>query len=383
MILFNKPFVPAVSIEYCNKVLTGIHQQGDGIFTEQVQDKLEEIMQGGKTLLTPSCTHALEMASMLIDLKPGDEVILPSFTFTSAALAITKFGATPVFVDIDRDTKGINVQEVMKAITPRTRAISWVNYAGVPPRLKEIVALAKSYDLFLIEDNAHGLGGGFLDEPLGTVGDFSTHSFHATKNFQCGEGGSLTVNNSDLVERAMIIREKGTDRRKFLKGEVQKYQWIEKGSSYLLAESLAAILLGQLEMFSWIQGQRAELWEKYFDFFQNRVESRYFRLPFQPVGVKNSSHMFYLEFASPTERSAFSSAATKNGIQTTFHYVPLHSSLGGVKYGTSLGNFENTNSVSSTLLRFPMYPNMDGNLWDQLTKTWDLYVQTSPSIIQD
>ena len=379
MILFNMPFVPAASIEYNNKVLNSIHQQGDGIYTEQVQDRLAEIMRGGETLLTPSCTHALEMASMLIDLKPGDEVILPSFTFTSAALAITKFGATPVFVDIDRDTKGINGEEVEKAITPRTRAISWVNYAGVPPSLKEIATLAKSFNLFLIEDNAHGLGGGSLDEPLGTVGDFSTHSFHATKNIQCGEGGSLTVNNPDLFERAMIIREKGTDRRKFLKGEVQKYQWIDKGSSYLLAESLAAILLGQLDIFSWIQEQRTQLWNKYFEFFQDRVDSKCFTLPFQPAGINNSSHMFYLEFANPTERSAFSAAATRNSIQTTFHYVPLHSSLGGVKYGISSGNFENTNSVSSTLLRFPLYPNMDRNLWDQLTKTWDLYLETSPS----
>jgi dTDP-4-amino-4,6-dideoxygalactose transaminase len=379
MILFNKPFVPTASIEYSRKVLNSIHQQGDGTYTEQVQERLAEIMRGGKSLLTPSCTHALEMASMLIDLKPGDEVILPSYTFTSAALAITKFGATPVFVDIDRDTKGINVEEVKKAITTKTRAISWVNYAGVPPSLKEIVSLAKSHDLFLIEDNAHGLGGGSLDEPLGTMGDFSTHSFHATKNIQCGEGGSLTVNNPDLFERAMIIREKGTDRRKFLNGEVQKYQWIEKGSSYLLAESLAAILLGQLEIFSWIQGQRSELWKKYFDFFQDRVEPKYYRLPFQPVGMINSFHMFYLEFANAAERSAFSLAATRTGIQTTFHYVPLHSSLGGVRYGTSMGNFEITNSVSSTLLRFPLYPNMDGNLWDLLTKTWDLYVKTSPS----
>ncbi len=250
MIPFNVPYVSEASKQYVLEALASRHQQGDGPFTAKASKIVSDLVGGGHVLLTPSCTHALEMASMLANLGPGDEVILPSYTFTSAATAVTKFGATPVFVDIEMETKGIDVNQVREAITPRTKAISWVNYAGVAPDVEGLQSLAKEFNLILIEDNAHGLGGTFKGKPLGSFGDFATQSFHATKNIQCGEGGALIINNRRFIERAEIIREKGTDRSKFIRGEVQRYQWVDQGSSYLLAESLAAILLGSLEKFT-------------------------------------------------------------------------------------------------------------------------------------
>ena len=218
MIPFNVPYVPEASKRYVLEALESNHQQGDGPFTAKASKMVSDLVGGGHVLLTPSCTHALEMASMLANIGPGDEVILPSYTFTSAATAITKFGATPVFVDIEMETKGIDVNQVRDAITPRTRAISWVNYAGVPPDIEGLQSLAKEFNLLLIEDNAHGLGGSYKGKPLGSFGDFATQSFHATKNIQCGEGGALVINNPKYIERAEIIREKGTDRSRFVRG---------------------------------------------------------------------------------------------------------------------------------------------------------------------
>jgi dTDP-4-amino-4,6-dideoxygalactose transaminase len=259
LIPFNVPYVPEISKQYVLEALESNHQQGDGPFTEQASKIVSNLVGGGHVLLTPSCTHALEMASMLANFGPGDEVILPAYTFTSAATAVTKFGATPVFVDIERVTKGIDVNQVRESITPRTKAISWVNYAGVAPDIDELQRLAKEFDLLLVEDNAHGLGGSYKGKPLGSFGDFATQSFHATKNIQCGEGGAIVINNPKFIERAEIIREKGTDRSKFIRGEVQKYQWVDQGSSYLLAESLSAVLLGQLELFDEIQEYRRKV----------------------------------------------------------------------------------------------------------------------------
>ena len=261
MIPFNVPYVSAMSKQYVLEALASNHQQGDGPFTLKASKIISNLVGNGHVLLTPSCTHALEMASMLANIGPGDEVILPSYTFTSAATAITKFGATPVFVDIEMETKGIDVNQVRQAITPKTKAISWVNYAGIAPDINGLKILAKEFDLILIEDNAHGLGGSYQGEPLGSFGDFATQSFHATKNIQCGEGGALIINNPKYIERAEIIREKGTDRSKFIRGEVQKYQWVDQGSSYLLAEVLAAQLLGQLESFDKIQSSRKKTCE--------------------------------------------------------------------------------------------------------------------------
>jgi len=259
LIPFNVPYVPDASKKYVLEALESNHQQGDGPFTGKASKMLSDFVGGGHVLLTPSCTHALEMASMLANIGPGDEVILPSYTFTSAATAITKFGATPIFVDVELDTKGIDVNKARDAITPRTKAISWVNYAGVAPDIEGLKVLSEEFNLILIEDNAHGLGGSYKGKPLGSFGDFATQSFHATKNIQCGEGGALVVNNPKFIERAEIIREKGTDRSKYTRGEVEKYQWVDQGSSYLLAETLTAILLGQLEFFDQIQESRRKI----------------------------------------------------------------------------------------------------------------------------
>jgi dTDP-4-amino-4,6-dideoxygalactose transaminase len=256
LIPFNKPYVPEVSKRYALEVLESNHQQGDGPFTARASKMVSNLVGGGHVLLTPSCTHALEMASMLGNIGPGDEVILPSYTFTSAATAVAKFGATPVFVDIEKETKGIDVNQVRDALTAKTKAVSWVNYAGVAPDIEGLQSLAKEFDLLLIEDNAHGLGGSYKGRPLGSFGDFATQSFHATKNIQCGEGGALVINAPHFIERAEIIREKGTDRKKYVNQEVQKYQWVDHGSSYLMAEVLAAQLLGQLENFEMIQKRR-------------------------------------------------------------------------------------------------------------------------------
>ena len=288
------PYVPEESKKYVLEALESNHQQGDGPFTSKASKIVSNLVGGGHVLLTPSCTHALEMASMLANIGPGDEVILPAYTFTSAATAVTKFGATPVFVDIETETKGIDVSQVREAITPRTKAISWVNYAGVAPDIEGLQSLAKEFNLLLIEDNAHGLGGSYKGRPLGSFGDFATQSFHATKNIQCGEGGALVLNNSKYIDRAEIIREKGTDRSRFIRGEIQKYQWLDEGSSYLLAESLAAVLLGQLEEFSKIQEARESTIERYL--IGTKLIREKFELPDEAIYSKpyGTSHMLSL-----------------------------------------------------------------------------------------
>jgi dTDP-4-amino-4,6-dideoxygalactose transaminase len=349
LIPFNVPHVPEISKQYVLEVLESNHQQGDGPFTERASKMISDLVGGGHVLLTPSCTHALEMASMLANLGPGDEVILPSYTFTSAATAVAKFGATPVFVDIEMDTKGIDVNLVREAITPKTKAISWVNYAGVAPDIDGLQSLAREFDLLLIEDNAHGLGGSYKGKPLGSFGDFATQSFHATKNIQCGEGGALVINNQKFFERAEIIREKGTDRSKFIRGEAKKYQWVDQGSSYLLAESLSAVLLGQLESFNEIQNARSQ------------ICARYANLQI-PEGTKLSgssanevAHMFYLQFLNDEHAVHFKAKLNELGISVSSHYQPLGNSLFMQKNGFKSIYAENSYLTSKNLVRLPLW----------------------------
>ncbi len=355
MIPFNIPYVPEISKQYVLDVLESSHQQGDGPFTTRASEMVSDLVGGGHVLLTPSCTHALEMASMLANLGPGDEVILPSYTFTSAATAISKFGATPVFVDIETATKGIDVNQVREAITPRTKAISWVNYAGVAPDIEGLQVLAKEFDLLLIEDNAHGLGGTYKGKPLGSFGDFATQSFHATKNIQCGEGGALIVNNPSYIERAEIIREKGTDRSKFIRGERQKYQWVDQGSSYLLAEALAALLVGQLENYNEIQKSRVRIWQKYFDKI-SASEDEKFTAPLSISGDEiNVAHMFYVTLPELNVREQVRVHLLESGITSTSHYFPLGNSLAGKKLGRSNRELTISLRFSETILRLPLY----------------------------
>jgi len=283
---------------------------------------------------------------------------LPSYTFTSAATAVTKFGAIPVFVDIELETKGIDVNQVKEAITPRTKAISWVNYAGVAPDIEGLQGLAKQFNLLLIEDNAHGLGGSYKGKPLGSFGDFATQSFHATKNIQCGEGGAFVINNPKFIERAEIIREKGTDRSKFTRGEVQKYQWVDKGSSYLLTESLAAILLGSLEQFTKIQASRELISKTYTDKLCDWASAYNFDLQCQSKAEINSAHMFYIVSKSKANRDRFIEYLGEKGIQSMFHYQSLADSKQGKFYKKNGSETLNSQKISNLLLRLPLYPSL-------------------------
>ena len=354
MIPFNKPYVPEASKKYVMEALESDHQQGDGPFTKRASNMISDLVGGGHVLLTPSCTHALEMASMLGNFGPRDEVILPSYTFTSAATAVTKFGATPVFVDIDPNTKGIDANQVAEAVTDNTVAISWVNYAGVAPDIEALQSISKEHNLLLIEDNAHGLGGSYKGKPLGSFGDFATQSFHATKNIQCGEGGALVVNSPQFIERAEIIREKGTDRKRFIEGVVQKYQWVDNGSSYLLAETLAAVLLGQLETFREIQLTREKQISAYEVFFKelNMSEIQKFSIG---TSLTNSSHMFYLELSEELRASFMN--RLNHLVSTSTHYVPLHGSRKGGEFKNTLKKDNQSYIFSQRVLRFPVHSN--------------------------
>lgn len=359
LIPLNVPYVPESSKQYVLEALESKHQQGDGPFTTKASKIISDLVGGGHVLLTPSCTHALEMASMLSDIGPGDEVILPSYTFTSAATAVTKFGATPVFVDIESSTKGINIQQVHEAITPKTKAISWVNYAGIVPDVEGLQNLACEYDLILIEDNAHGLGGIFKGKPLGSFGDFATQSFHASKNIQCGEGGALIINNQKFIERAEIIREKGTNRSKFMRGEIQKYQWVDHGSSYLLAENLAAVLLGQLEQIKEIQTKRDYIFDRYNKELCNWAVKNNFELSFTRTSDIHTSHMFYLVAETQQCRDLLIRKLHRLGIQASFHYQSLANSIMGSNYGPPVNPLQISQRMSSQLLRLPLYVGLD------------------------
>jgi len=355
LIPFNVPYVPDISKQYVLEVLESNHQQGDGPFTTKASKIISDLVGGGYVLLTPSCTHALEMASMLLNLGPGDEVILPSYTFTSAATAVTKFGATPVFVDIDMETKCIDINQVREVITPRTRAISWVNYAGAAPDIDGLQRISREFDLILIEDNAHSLGGSYNGKPLGSFGDFATQSFHASKNVQCGEGGALVINNQKFIERAEIIREKGTDRSKFMRREIQKYQWIDHGSSYLLAENLAAILLGQLEQITEIQKRRNEIFNRYNKELSNWGAENNLELNFTRTSDVHTAHMFYLVTETQQSRDLLIQKLHRLGIQASFHYQSLADSIMGSKYGPPAKPLQISQRMSSQLLRLPLY----------------------------
>jgi dTDP-4-amino-4,6-dideoxygalactose transaminase len=359
LIPFNVPYVPEASKKYVLEALESNHQQGDGPFTTKASKMVSDLVGGGHVLLTPSCTHALEMASMLANIGPGDEVILPSYTFTSAATAVTKFGATPVFVDIEMETKGIDVNQVRDAISPRTKAISWVNYAGVAPDIEGLQILAKEFGLLLIEDNAHGLGGTHKGKPLGSFGDFATQSFHATKNIQCGEGGALVINNPQYIERAEILREKGTDRSKFIRGEVQKYQWVDQGSSYLIAESLAAILVGQLEEFSLIQAKRQTIWNSYHSYLSEKKVQSSYSIAKLSRSSENVSHIFFVEFQSRKERELVREIMRDSGFQLSTHYEPLNQSIHGKLLGKSFTECAFSRQFSESILRFPLYPQLN------------------------
>lgn len=358
VIPFNVPYVSKHAESYLLKSIRSGKFSGDGPATQRTSKLLSQMFNDSEILLTPSCTHALEMAVRLLDISPGDEVIVPSYTFTSTANAIVLAGGVPVFVDVESITQNIDVSAVLAAITSRTRAIFCINYAGVSPFLNELKIICEENNLVLLEDNAHGLGGAGDHQPLGTFGALATQSFHETKNIQCGEGGCLVINDDRYQEKAEILREKGTNRSKFFRGQVDKYSWISEGSSWLLADTLAALLESQLNEFGEIQNSRSIAWNSYHTELQDVSDRLGIQQMYIPDNCEQTFHMYYLILNSLEQRTALIKHLQASNIQAAFHYQPLHSSDAGIKYGRSHGDFSNTVRAADCLLRLPLWAGM-------------------------
>jgi dTDP-4-amino-4,6-dideoxygalactose transaminase len=355
---FNRPSLAGREEEYMRRAVASGHLSGDGEFTRACHAFLEKELEVPAALLTTSCTHALEMAAILLQVGPGDEVILPSFTFVSTANAFVLRGARPVFADIRPDTLNLDETKLESLLTPRTKAIVVVHYAGVACEMDPILAIARRAGATVVEDNAHGLFGRYRGRFLGTFGALATQSFHETKNFTCGEGGALLVNDPALVERAEVIREKGTYRTRFFRGEVDKYTWRDIGSSYLPSELLAAFLLAQLEERERIQARRAEIWNRYAEELRDWGQERGARLPAVPPEAEHPSHIFYLILPSTQERIALITHLKARGILAVFHYLPLHLSEMGRSLGGVEGSCPVTEEMSARLLRLPLFNDM-------------------------
>jgi dTDP-4-amino-4,6-dideoxygalactose transaminase len=352
---FNKLFVNDAGRRYVAEALSSTKHSGDGPFTQRCHALLESVIGAPKVLLSTSCTHALEMAALLLRLQPGDEVIVPSFTFSSTANAFALRGARVVFGDIRRDTLNLDERQLEALITPRTKAIVVIHYAGVGCEMDVLLQIAKRYNLALIEDNAHGLFGKYRGQYLGTFGCLAAQSFHETKNFSCGEGGALIINNPNFIEHAEIIREKGTNRSRFFRGEIDKYSWVDLGSSYLPSDILAALLLSQLEAREEIQARRRRIWQTYYDALKAWADRDGVGLPFVPSYCDQAYHMFYLLLPSLKDRQALISHLRSRGILAVFHYLPLHLSEYGRRWGGKPGEFPVTEDISDRLLRLPFF----------------------------
>jgi dTDP-4-amino-4,6-dideoxygalactose transaminase len=355
---FNKPAVTGNELEYLADAIRRVHISGDGHYTSECHSFLEKELGVSKALLTTSCTHALEMAALLLDLKAGHEVILPSFTFVSTANAFVLRGARPVFADIRSDTLNLDEKQLAGLITASTRAVVLVHYGGVGCEMDQIMEIAHSRNLVVIEDNAHGLFGKYLGKHLGTFGSLATQSFHETKNFTCGEGGALLINDARYIERAEIVWEKGTNRSKFFRGEVDKYSWVDVGSSYLPSDMLAAFLLGQFEARDRIQTARQRIWGAYYGGLKEWAGRNGVRLPVVPSHCTQAYHMFYLLMPSLEARERFISRLKEHGILSVFHYLPLHLSEMGRRYGGSPGDCPVAERVSNQIVRLPFYIQM-------------------------
>jgi len=355
---FNRPSLVGTEYRYIAQALENGHISGDGAFTRRCHALLEQTLGVERALLTTSCTHALEMSALLLDAKSDDEVIVPSFTFVSTINAFVLRGARPVFADIRPDTLNIDEAQLEPLITPRTRAILVVHYAGVGCEMDEILEIAGRHGIAVIEDNAHGLFGKYRGRTLGGLGRLATLSFHETKNITCGEGGALLINAPELVERAEIIREKGTNRAKFFRGQVDKYTWVDVGSSYLPSDLLAAYLLAQLEAAESIQERRKAIWETYARDLGEWASANATRLPIVPEHCEQPFHMFYLLLPSLKERQRFIEHMREAGILSVFHYQPLHLSRMGRRYGGKPGDCPVTEDLSDRLVRLPFYTSL-------------------------
>ena len=356
---FNKPHLTGKESGLVNEALQNGHFSGDGPFTKKCCKLIERLTGCPKAILTTSCTHALELAALLLEIKPGDEVILPSFTFVSTANAFVLRGATPVFADIRPDTINMDERRLEGLITERTRAIVPVHYAGVACEMDTILSIAGKHGIPVVEDNAHGFGAKYKNRTLGTLGNLGTQSFHETKNLSCGEGGALILNQPELIDMAQIIRDKGTNRALFLRGEIDKYTWVSKGSSYALADILAAFLLAQLEEFQEIQARRKRIWEYYQEKLTPLQTSGYITLPTVPAHCVQSFHLFYLVTRTQPERNQLLDYLNGNGVNAVFHYVPLHSSKMGRQLGWSPEDCPVAEDMSRRLVRLPFFNLLD------------------------
>jgi dTDP-4-amino-4,6-dideoxygalactose transaminase len=365
--MINKKYIPFNSIsiqgDEINNLIKAIdndHLSGDGPFTKLCSEYLEEELKVNKSLITTSCTHAMEMAALILDIKEGDEILVPSYTFVSSINPFILRGATPKFIDIREDTLNIDESLIKNSLTNKTKAIVPVHYAGVGCEMDTITSLANENNLAIIEDNAHGLFGKYKNKYLGTFGDMATQSFHETKNFTCGEGGALLINTNDnnISNRAEIIREKGTNRSQFFRGDVQKYEWIDIGSSFLPSDLLAAFLYSQLKSKANIQNKRRLLWNKYFALLKDWADINNVKLPYVPDHCEQSYHMFYLIMPSTEIRNNFIDYLLNSNIKSVFHYLPLHSSEMGRKFDRDI-NLKVTDEISSRLVRMPFYTDLD------------------------
>lgn len=366
---FNKPYMTGKELWYISQAHSSGHLAGDGTFTKKCNAWLEQNIGCQKALLTLSCTAALEIAAMLADIRAGDEVIIPSYTFVSTANAFVLRGAIPVFVDVRPDTLNIDETKIEAAITERTRAIVPVHYAGVACEMDTIMDIARRHNLIVIEDAAQGIMSTYKGRPLGSIGHMAALSFHETKNIIAGEGGALLVNDPRFVERAEIIREKGTNRSQFFRGQVDKYTWVDVGSSYLPGEIVAAFLWAQMEEADMINRRRLDIWANYHQWFASLEKSGKIKRPTIPRECTHNAHMYYLIFPTLDARTAVIARLKARGIQTVFHYIPLHSSPIGKEIGRVVGDMSNTDAAGERLLRLPLWLGLETQLADVIAET--------------
>lgn len=378
-IKYSRSSVVGSELAHIKQAIESGQLAGGGHFTRRCESLLTESTGGGKVLLTSSCTSAIEMAALLLDLGPGDEVLMPSFAFASIANAVVLRGATPVFVDIDAATLNISLRDTEAAITRRTKAIFVVHYAGVVSDMTSLASLARNNGLALVEDAAQALGARFRQQPAGSFGDIAAFSFHDTKNVVAGEGGCLVVNRADLVHRAEIIREKGTNRAAFLRGEIGKYEWVDVGSSYLISELSAAFLLGQIENLGNITEKRRKMWEHYYACLRELEDSKLFRLPRIPSECEHNGHIFYLVMASAALQRDFINYMKDARIQTPFHFVPLHSAPAGRRYGRTAGSMDRTDEIAARLVRLPIHLDVGNNIDRVIDRVRQWTALTAPS----
>ncbi len=378
---FNRPTCVGHEQAYLTEALGSGHWSGDGPFTRRCHQLLEQKLSVPKALLTTSCTHALEMAAMLLAVAPGDDVILPSFTFVSAANAFVLRGARPVFADIRPDTLNLDETRIEALIGPRTKAIVVVHYAGIGCEMDRIAAIAARYGVPIVEDNAHGLCGGYRGRPLGTLGKLATLSFHETKNITCGEGGALLLNDAALAERAEILREKGTNRTRFFRGQIDKYSWVDVGSSYLPSELLAAVLCAQIERVDDVQQARRRLWLTYAEALAAWAADRGVRLPIVPESCTPAYHMFHMLMPNEASRDELIAHLKSRGIMAVFHYLPLHLSEMGRRFGGRPGDCPIAEDISGRLLRLPFYTNMTADAQREVIEAVMQFAPTCPASV--